>query len=486
MTSPFDQFQSPAPVDVAGTPFQDEPSALSKLIFGQQEGPDVRDPQRMAPARYIATASPRTKRAREILGSEPMQRLMMLSQFIGAGPKPLLNPATGKFPKGADPIKRGFRERPPEFPGIYRDPREIAADAAKLTAPEDPSMKRLFGTTRDDLFGIAEGGKRQGNVPGEEFVKWAPNARGSKSAEGVMTDKNAQRVLDVLAETEKAAPELTKGMKSWYTMDPAYKRLVELVGPEAAKMHYERLNTFTGMSSPGSEVMTELNRGTAANWLASEGRFNDFVKYGGRPSANGAPINGAPADMAAILGHPYHKTSQALPMSQYLETGKPQLGAPKVASYIPASGVPETGFQTNVPVGDAHFSRAMGLADTRKGPTDIGASISTPELQAMLPWFREKIAGQFGAEPVPTQATMWGAFAPQTGVTTPIGAPKLELLSRQIMKAAERMGVSPEVARDMILTGKAHAGEFAGPAIGAGTLGAATGAFTSGGEQGYD
>lgn len=102
MASPFDMFASPEPVDVAGTPFQDQPSALSKLIFGQRSGPDVRNPQTMAPARYIAaggktldpaqdavwndaTASPRTRRVREIMGSEPMSKLMTLANFIGPG-----------------------------------------------------------------------------------------------------------------------------------------------------------------------------------------------------------------------------------------------------------------------------------------------------------------------------------------------------------------------------------------------------------------
>jgi flavin-dependent dehydrogenase len=73
---------------------------------------------------------------------------------------------------------------------------------------------------------------------------------------------------------------------------------------------------------------------------------------------------------------------------------------------------------------------------------------------------------------------VWGAGSHATGVTSPIGAPKLELLSQQIAKAANRMGVSPEQARDMILTGKAHAGFvdpmlLGGLALGAGGAAAA-------------
>ena len=63
-----------------------------------------------------------------------------------------------------------------------------------------------------------------------------------------------------------------------------------------------------------------------------------------------------------------------------------------------------------------------------------------------------------GLQSVPAQAVVWGAGANATGVTSPIGAPKLELLAQQIAKAAERMGVSPATARDMIIRRQGHAG----------------------------
>jgi hypothetical protein len=52
---------------------------------------------------------------------------------------------------------------------------------------------------------------------------------------------------------------------------------------------------------------------------------------------------------------------------------------------------------------------------------------------------------------------LWGAYAPQTGVETTIGAPKLEILATQIGKVATRLGVSPETARDMVITGQTGA-----------------------------
>ena len=60
-------------------------------------------------------------------------------------------------------------------------------------------------------------------------------------------------------------------------------------------------------------------------------------------------------------------------------------------------------------------------------------------------------------EAVPAQALLWGAGSGQTGVRTAIGAPKIELLSQQIMDASRRHGVSPETARDLILSGTLYA-----------------------------
>ncbi len=348
------------------------------------------------------------------------------------------------------------------FPGIYKRPDVIAAEAAARVAPEGDAMKRLFGVTRDDLYEMGKGrvGNQAGLLPGA-----AANPKGSKAATAVMNPRNEQRLLDVLSEAEKH-PALVRGMDPWYIMDPAYKRLEELVGPEEAVRKYRQLNTLTGMASPGSDVLTEMNRGTAANFLATQGRFNDFINYGGK---QGKP--GTPPDMSSVLGHPYHPTAQAFPMKQYLDTGEIQMSSPKVPAYIQASGVPQTGFQTDLPVGDAHWSRAVGLADTRgaatrKGQSVVpGASVSNPEMSTLAPWWKDKIAGQVGLESVPAQARAWGAFSPQTGVESPIGAPKLELLSMKIMEAADRYGVSPEQARDMILKGEGYAGKKEGGPI---------------------
>jgi hypothetical protein len=348
------------------------------------------------------------------------------------------------------------------FPGIYKRPDVIAKEAAERVAPESPALKQLFGVTRDDLYEMGKG--RVGNVPGL-LPGAAANPKGSRAAADVMNPRNEQRLLDVLSESEKY-PQLVRGMDPWYIMDPAYQRLEQLVGPVEAVKRYKQLNTLTGMASPGSDVLTEMNRGTAANYLATQGRFGDFVDYAGKPmSARGSDF---PDDLRSVMGHPYHRTAQAIPMQQYLDTGAVQMSSPKVPAYIQASSVPQVGFQTDLPVGDAHWSRAVGLADTRgaatrKGQSVVpGASVSNPEMSTLAPWWKDKIAAQVGLESVPAQARAWGAFSPQTGVESPIGAPKLELLSMKIMEAANRYGVSPEQARDMILKGEGYAGKKEG------------------------
>jgi hypothetical protein len=116
----------------------------------------------------------------------------------------------------------------------------------------------------------------------------------------------------------------------------------------------------------------------------------------------------------------------------------------------------------------------VGLADTRTSK-GFDASVSNPEMQQLAPWWEKKIAGKVGLESVPAQALAWGTMGGQTGVKTMIGAPKLEILADQIVKASKRMGISPHEARDLVLQGKAHAGNITPEALtataGAGGIG---------------
>jgi len=336
----------------------------------------------------------------------------------------------------------------------------LVQEATSRVATENPLMKQLFGVTRQDLFDISQQGTRPGNITDVPF-RTAANPKGAKHAPQVMNPRNVQRLQDIVAEA-KQQPELYKGMASWYTMDPLYQRFVDIYGADKAIGEYNKFNALTGMSSPGSEVLTELNRGTAANMMDTMGRFEDFRQFGGvSEKRRGKDF---PPELAGVIGHPYHSTAQAGPMGKYLAGGLLDMDSAKVPSYIHASGVPDTGFQTQWPVGDAHWSRLVGLPDVRGATTSKGvptipkASASVPEMVALGPWFNQKIAQPMGLEAVPAQAVIWGAGSGATGVTSPIGAPKLELLAQQIGETATRLGISPESARDLIIRGQAYAG----------------------------
>lgn len=346
------------------------------------------------------------------------------------------------------PLRKAYQR---EFPGIWEDPRAIAAEANERVAPEDSAMGRLFGYNREALYD--EFANRKGNVEGRSLIALPAKPRGSEAAQRLMTPGNAQRLIDTLAEAGKY-PDLRKGMDNWYTMDPVHQRLTEMEGGDQADRLYRRFNTLSGMASPGSEVMTELNRGTAANSLAERGRFHDFDRFAGLPAEErGIDF---PSDMSHVLGHPYHPTAMAGPMRRFMDTDEVNMTKPKVPLYIGASGVPSTGFQTDMPVPDSHFARGIGLADTRTD-ANYGRSLSMPEFADIGPWYRDKVAAPLGLESVSAQARQWGTFGHATGVDTAIGAPKLELLSRHIMNRAHELGVSPETMRDGILTGRLFA-----------------------------
>ena len=341
-----------------------------------------------------------------------------------------------------------------EFPGIYQRPDVIAQQAAARVAPEDPMLKRLFGVTRDDLFEMSQ---RQGNVPG--LIPGASkNPKGSAAAEAVMNPQNTQRLIDVLGEVKTNAPDLYRGMHAWYTMDPQYHRMVELMGEEKAKQMYHRLNTFGGIESPNLPVPVEFNRASAANWLAEQERMPDWIKYGGLRDKH--LVEGMPQDIIGVPGRVGHQRASES-QRKFMDTGFHGMDSPKAPPYIQASSVPELGFQTDLPVGDAHWSRSIGLPDVRTSK-EVSASVSTPELQQLAPWWKNDVAGALDLESVPAQAISWGAFSPQTGVKTAIGAGKLELQAIEMAKAAKRLGISPEDARDMILMGKARAGKKEG------------------------
>lgn len=379
--------------------------------------------------------------------------------------KAVVNTAVGKTPKAIDDIIDRFKARTTQtvknplrmdYPGIYERPDIIAQRAVQNTAPESPLLKQLFGVSRGDLYEMS---KRKGNMPGV-IPGAAKNPKGSAAVESIMTPQNEQRILDVMSELQTRAPGMYQGMHGWYTMDPAYQRLVQLVGKDEAGRLYRQLNTFGGIESPNMPVPNEFRRASAAHMMAEQNRFPEWMKYGGIKAEDKPSIANYPSDLMSVPGRVGHARASKS-QNKYIETGLHGMDSPKAPPYIEASSVPELGFQTDLLVGDAHLSRGVGLADVRTGKS-TAESVSTPELQQMAPWWREKIAKEMETEAVPAQAILWGGLGPYTGVKTAVGAPKLELHAIEIGNAAKRLGVSPETARDLILMGKERAGKAEG------------------------
>jgi hypothetical protein len=75
------------------------------------------------------------------------------------------------------------------YPGIYRDPKELVAEASLQVPLESPALQQLFGVSRLDLADMALG---------REATKWLPpgapsRGRGSAHAAPVMHDANTER-----------------------------------------------------------------------------------------------------------------------------------------------------------------------------------------------------------------------------------------------------------------------------------------------------
>lgn len=365
-------------------------------------------------------------------------------------------------PPARSTIRKAERK---SFPGIYENPRRIAREAESRVPPESPNLGRLFGVSRADLARMSEQpGTAKADIPG-----LPPTPRGSERAEKVMMPANERRLRESLDVARDYAPRLFEGMRGWYMMDPAYQRLVDLVGPDEAGKRYERFNTLTAMASPGSPVTTELRRGSAANMLANLGRFNEFRDFGGLELSE-RQRRGLPEELLQFPSHAYHKTAQARPMEDYLRSGRVQMSSAKVPPYMQASNASALGRQSDMPVPDAHFARGVGLSDARAWLSEIdkdtgervrlvpGQSMSVNELAVLGPWYREQVARQAGLEAVPGQAVQWGFYSKPTGVDTAVGVPKLELLADLIERTARRRGISLEKARDLVLLGEEQLG----------------------------
>ena len=338
-----------------------------------------------------------------------------------------------------------------KFPGIYDDPKAIMSRVK--TAPEDPIMKDLFGVNRKNLHDMALGMGEHAplSIPG---VNEGGKARGSAAAKGVMNDANAKRLVNIIKAFKAHDPDAYHGMVGWYMMKPLHDTFVKELGAKVGTQKFVDFMHHTGMSSPASDVNTELNRGSASYMMAEKGRYNEFIKHGGIPVAERG--KNFPPELENVTPHPYHRTAQAQPIARHMETGEgPQ--APKTGMYVGASLPEGEGFQNSVLVGDAHFSRGVGLSDTRTNAKP-GRSVTGPELASVHPWYKQNVAKPSRLPSTSAQAVQWGALSHETGVETPVGAPKLELFAQAVKKAADRVGVTPREMLKRIIRGQAHAG----------------------------
>ncbi len=358
--------------------------------------------------------------------------------------------AVSSYKKNKSTIKGAQRKA---FPGVYDDPAKIAKIAAERSAPETPAMKELFGVDRRELYEMS----KERGLGGESVFQRGPRARGAAAAVDIQQPANTQRIADILTEGGKY-PEIYEGMDAWYMMDPMYNHFVKLFGKEEGARAFKQYNALSGMSSPMSDVMTETSRGTAANWLKNQGRFEDYVKYGGKRGDQPGE-KPRPPGMGDYPGHITHSSAQVPAMQRYFANeGNVDMKSPKVPVYIQSALPEELGGSWRVPVGDAHWSRAVGLPDTRNLKKVDGvykvndASVSSSELGSLAPWF-SSIADDVGILPVPAQGRLWGTASHATGVETDIGASKLELVANKIYDQAQKRGVDPKLFRDYVLSG---------------------------------
>lgn len=344
------------------------------------------------------------------------------------------------------------------YPGIYKSPRVIAEEARDAIIPEGESLQRLFGVGRGDLDAIAQGRDYGALSAPDPAFPFPARSRGAAVSPGVLTPRNAQRISDITEESSKFDP--LRFTRSWYEMQPLWDRAAELgLSPE----EMQRMNARIGLHSALADPRSEINRGTLANKLINEGRLDDYVQFGGVPAEGRldkksgkyfpgrAEVEGFPADMMEMKSHLAHK-GHVGKLLELEDKGFYVPSTPKVATYIQATD--PTFPDPRRPIADSHFARGLGYADVHANASP-GVELSGPEYKDLLPWW-EKVSKGVGEHPRDLQALLWNVMGPQTGVRY-IGPPKLEIMADEIMKASRRLGVSPETARDMVITGKAAA-----------------------------
>jgi hypothetical protein len=136
-------------------------------------------------------------------------------------------------------------------------------------------------------------------------------------------------------------------------------------------------------------------------------------------------------------------------------TGSSVARAVKTGTYRRSGDAPSrqgTDYQNTVPVGDSHWSRGVGLSDVR-GAAAFDGSAEGPEMKVLAPWYHDSVARHpdINLPSTSAQAVQWGALSKETGVDSPVGAPKLEIWADKIATAAKREGIAPRAMWERIV-----------------------------------
>lgn len=353
--------------------------------------------------------------------------------------------------------RRPLRSTPQrmDFSGIWGDPREIARVANDMVSPEHPSLKQIFGVTREDL--LNDYGNRTGNLSGADLLSPMKSRRPptAGSIENTMTPRNAQRLVDIIAEAKKY-PNLVAG-SNFYPLDPLFHRTEQLMPRDDAVDQFRRFNLLTGYNSPGSSVEDEIRRGASAQHFAAQGRLNEWLMNAGTPEE--LRDRYFPDDLRYLKPGPYHKSGTAPGVARVLPDFdyRSMVGTdrPKLPLYVGASGIPETGFQTDYPVLDTHMVRQIGLHDIRPNYPDAMPKVN--DAHVFAPWFAKNVAQPHDLSSTRAQALLWNVLGPQTGIKTTVAVPKLEQYSRYFSQRANELGLDPNEVTDQVLRGEERA-----------------------------
>lgn len=428
----------------ADTTYADQKAGLLPEWAWQEkaDGGPVEYHQKIGPVGKAIAQSWRAKRAHD-LDAE----VRALNKGQGKPENPFISPEVDPKLQTVDDPRRVM------FPLIYSDPKDTRRMAEMTIVPDpgkDGPLYRLFKRTRQSLDEQTQSERAFDVDRPAHLMPFLPPERGTGSAvsEQVTNPRNARRLVDAYSEGLKN-PDLRQ-MRSWYGMTPLYDLMERLGVSDRGK---QALNARMGVMSPQASPASEIPRGFMANHLANNGRLEDFIRYGGLTDEQRAAFPGFPKDMYGAPGHKNH-AAHVPNLLEFEQLGRlwAHPSKNKVGVYIGGSDPILPSY--NQPTADSHFTRHVGLPDVRTARTRgvLAQNMSNPEYGDIYPWYNEKVAKALDLRPRDAQSLGWGLFGKATGVRA-TGAPKLELIADYMEEVAKARGISPESARDRLLTG---------------------------------